>query len=163
MPVANVFSKWTSGDLEFYSADQSSIVKICAATGDFELGVGQYVKGQRFVLNLYPIAAANLAQIFFEAPAACKVIGLKENRGTAANTTAQLQIEKLTSVQDPGAGVVCLVTNITGNRTAGNAAIGTGNTSGDASLVAGDRLAFKTSETATNYAGGIWTVTMEWL
>ena len=48
MPVTKIRSKWSSGDLIFFSDAVDPIITIDEAAGDVEFGAGQYLKGQRF-------------------------------------------------------------------------------------------------------------------
>lgn len=120
MPIANVKSKWGSGNLIFYdSVTGTTIVTIksdgtvSVQTAD-KLEVGGVKVPQTFtataILGGAAAAAAANYGVIFIAPFACEVVGVRENHTTAGSDAGAvtLDIEKLTGVQASGAGVAVL-------------------------------------------------------
>lgn len=161
--MALIGSRWVSGALDFFvKATGASILKMTAA-GDVEM-TGQHLKGQRFTVQYPQVAAADVAKTFFIAPAACKLVSAYERHVTVAGQAGTLTIEKLTSGEAPGAGDVLLAAAFDLTSTANTPVSKAGVVSGVEELAAGDALCLKVaSGSASSYALGTITVTMEWL
>lgn len=164
MSLANVGSKWEEGKLVFFKKADGTTIFTIDSDGDIEIANGQHVKGERFTVNLYNFAAAQVGQPFFIAPAACKVISAYERHITVCDAADTLTIEKLTTGEAPGAGDVVLASAFTLNSTANTPVTKAAVTTGVEALAAGDALCTKfASGDGTNYAGANITVTLEWL
>jgi len=164
MSIANVGSQWVSGALQFFNKATKAAIFTIDSDGDIELGTGQYVKGERFTVNLYNFAAATVGQPFFIAPAACKIVSAYERHITVCDAADTMTIEKLNTGEAPGAGDVLLGAAFTLNSTANTPVSSAAVATGVESLVAGDALCTKfVAGDGTNYAGAAITVTMEWL
>lgn len=130
----------------------------------FVLSQGMFVPGERTTITYNQIAAADVAKIFWIAPAACKVVSAQERHVTVAAQAATLQIEKLASGEVPGAGDVLLVTGFDLTSTANTPEEDLAVNTGVEKLVKGDVLSLRLSAgDATGYALGTITVVMEWL
>lgn len=132
--------------------------------GDLELVTPQYVKGERFTINLFNFAAAQVGQPFFIAPAACKVISAHERHITICDTADTMTIEKIEPGEAPGAGDVVLTAPFTLNSTANTPVNKTAVATAAATLGAGDALCTKfVAGDGTDYASANITLTLEWL
>ena len=164
MSVANVGSRWVAGVLEFFNKVTGVTIFSINATGDVELGTSQFIKGQVFTVQYPQVAAADVAKVFFVAPAACEVIAVSERHVTVAGQAGTLQVEKLNSGEAPGAGDVLLAAAFDLTSTANTTVTKTSLATGVEQLVAGDALCLKVaSGNAASYALGTITVTMKWL
>jgi len=164
MSIANVGAKWSSGVLKFFSKTTNNDILTIGNDGDVEFGTGQYIKGERFTVNLYNFAAATVGQPFFIAPTACKIISAYEQHITVCDAADTLTIEKIEPGEAPGAGDVVLGTAFILNSTANTPVSSAAVTTIAGTLAAGDALCTKfVSGDGTNYAGANFTVTMEWL
>ena len=154
------FSATESG---FAVGKKGEEINIIDSGGNFNIPA-QFVAGERFQVTYPQIAAADVAKTFFIAPAACKIISAYERHVTVAGQAGTLTIEKLTSGEAPGAGDVLLSSAFDLTSTANTPVTKSAITTTAASLAAGDALCLKlASGSATSYALGTITVTMEWL
>ena len=163
MSHANVESQWVSGDLVFSSKAAGSILSV-KANGDVELGVSQFVKGQVFTACFPSLAAADVAKLFFVAPAACELVAASEAHTTVAGQAGTLTIEKCTAGEGATQGDVVLASAFDLTSTANTTVTKLATSSGVEQLAAGDCLRLKlASGAATSYAGGSITCTLKWL
>lgn len=124
------------------------------------LGDARFIQGARHEITFAPIAAATIPTIFFVAPKACKVISAVERHVTVAGQAGTMQIEKVPSGTAIGSGTELLASAFDLTSTANTNVTKTST----ATLAKGDSLAGKVaSGAATSYAGGVVTVTIEWL
>ena len=133
------------------------------SAGGLEI-TGDFVKGERFQVTYPQIAAADVAKTFFIAPAPCKVISAYERHVTVAGQAGVLTIEKLTSGEAPSAGDDLITAGFDLTSTANVPVTKAAVTTAAASMAAGDCLCLKAqSGSASSYALGTVTVTLEWL
>ncbi len=130
----------------------------------FVLPAPMFIPSQRFTVTFPQVTAADVAKIFWIAPAACKVISAQERHGTAAGQAATLQIEKLNTGDAPGTGDEVLATGFdlteAANTTVEDLTVATG----AEKLAKGDALALKldAAGNAAGYDEGTITVVLEW-
>lgn len=161
---ANVTSQWVSGDLDFRNKATGASILTVKANGDVELGTAQFVKGQTFTACFPSFAAADVAKIFFVAPAACEIVSASERHITVAGQPGTLTIEKCTAAEAPGSGDVVLASAFDLVSTANTTVTKSATASGVEVLAAGDALCLKVaSGGATSLAGASITCTMKWL
>jgi hypothetical protein len=164
MSLANVGSKWVNGVLIFFAKATGTTIFSLNSTGDVELGTGQHVKGERFVVSICNFAAASIGIPFFIAPAACKLVSAYERHITVCDAADTMTIEKLTTGEAPGAGDVALAATFTLNSAANTPVTKVAVADGKEIMAAGDALCTKfAAGDGTNYAGANLTVTLEWL
>jgi len=162
--IANVISEWISGDLVFKNKATGDSIFTIKAGGDVELGSSQFVKGQVFTACFPSFAAADVAKIFFVAPAACELSAATERHITVAGQAATLTIEKCTAAEAPGSGDVVLAAAWDLTSTANTSVTKVSTSSGVEQLAAGDALCLKlASGNAASLAGASITCTMKWL
>lgn len=125
----------------------------------------RFIPGAREEVSFAPIAAATIPTIFFIAPAPCKVVSVTERHVTVAGQAGTMTLEKVPSGTAIGSGTVVLAASFDLTSTANTNVTQLGSeTLATASLAKGDSLAGKVaSGAATSYAGGVITVTIEWL
>jgi hypothetical protein len=132
--------------------------------GSGGLGDEKFIPGIRHAISLPNFAAATVAQLFWTAPKACKIIRVYERHGTAAGQAGTLQIEKVPSGTAIGSGTVALATAIDLAGTANTNQKVSALTTAAAILAEGDSLATKlASGAATSLAASSLTVVIEWL
>ena len=128
------------------------------------LASGKFVAGEKFQVTYPQVAAADVANTFFIAPAACKILSAYERHVTVAGQAGTLTIEKLASGEAPGAGDVLLAAAFDLTSTANTPVTKAAVTTAVATLAAGDALCLKVaSGDAASYALGTITVTMQWV
>jgi len=164
MTVANVGSKWDSGNLVFYNMATGATIFTIDQDGDLEIATAQFMAGQVFTVQYPSFAAADIAKIFFVAPAACELISASERHVTVAGQAGTMQIEKCTAAEAPTAGDAILASAFdltsTANTTVTKSAVATGTQV----LAAGDSLGLKlASGAATSLASASLTCVMKWL
>lgn len=124
------------------------------------LGDDRFVKGMRTTVTFAPVADATIPTIFFVAPNACKVVSATERHVTIAGQAGTMQVVKVPSGTAIGSGTELLASAFNLTSTANTNVTKTST----AQLAKGDALALKVaSGAATSYAGGVVTVTIEWL
>ena len=164
MTVANVGSKWDSGNLVFYNMATGDPIFTIDSDGDVEISTGQFLKGQVFTVQLPRLAAADVGLPFFVAPAACEFISASERHVTVAGQPGTMQVEKCTAAEAPGSGDVLLAAAFDLVSTANTTVTKTAVATAVVALAAGDALVTKlASGAATSYAGASLTCTMKWL
>mgnify|MGYP001004195036 CR=1 FL=1 len=123
----------------------------------------QFIPGERFTVTYPDVAAADVAKVFWIAPAACKIISAQERHVTVAGQAATLQIEKLSTGEAPGAGDALLATGFDLTSAANTPVLDLAVATGVEALVAGDALCLNLAAgNAADYALGTITVVMEW-
>jgi len=157
-------SRWIDGVLKFFNTSTGDTVLSIDGAGDVELGTAQFVKNQVFTVTVRDVAAADVAKVFFVAPAACELIAVSERHVTVAGQAGALTVEKLNTAEAPGAGDVALSAAFDLTSAANTTVTKTAVSDGKQSLVAGDSLCFKlASGNAASYALGSVTATLKWL
>ena len=114
------------------------------------------------LIIVHPIdaAAGHITKNVFVADRAYQLVSVEEAHITAS-TSGTLQITKCTGTQAPGSGVNMLTGTISTAGTADTVVAGTLSATAANSLLAdGDRIAFVTGGTATNYVGGALTIVL---
>lgn len=137
-------------------------------TGKATLTAGvnsQIIIGQRFHVTIADLILADVAKLFWVAPAACKVISAYETHSVISSATGTLNVEKCTTGEAAAAGDVVL--NASGWDMTSTidtpVTIATAGGAG-ATLAASDQLRLiLTAATGTDYAGGVVTMLMEWV
>lgn len=105
-------------------------------------------------------AGGHITKNVFVADRAYQLVSVEEAHITAS-TSGTLQITKCTGTQAPGSGVNMLTSTISTAGTANTVVAGTLSATAANSLLAdGDRIAFVTGGTATNYVGGAVTIVL---
>ena len=125
----------------------------------------QIIKGSQFHVTYGDIILADVAKLFWVAPAACKVVSAYETHMVISSATGTLNVEKCTAGEAAAAGDVVL--NASGWDMTSTidtpVSIATAGGAG-ATLAAGDQLRLiLTAATGTSYAGGVVTMLMEWV
>ena len=133
--------------------------------GSGGLGDERFIAGQRHDIVYSPIAAANMATIFYIAPAPFKVISAIERHVTVAGQAGSMQVEKVASGVAIGSGTALLASAFDLTSTAStNVTILGSATLATASVAKCEALALKVaSGAATSYANGSLVLTIEWL
>lgn len=133
--------------------------------GDGGLGMEKLIVGSRFNIAQGGLAAANIPQLLFTAPAPCRIIQAMERHVTVAGQAGTMQIEKVTSGTAPGSGTNLLTTAFDLTSTANVPVTQNGVAASTATnLAAGDSIGIKLgSGAATSYVGGTLTVVLEWI
>lgn len=164
MSAANVGSKWVDGDLVFYGKADGAAIMTVKAGGDVELGTAQFVKGQTFTACFPNFAAADVAKVFFVAPAACELVAASEAHTTVAGQAGTLTIEKCAAGEAATQGDVVLAAAFDLTSTANTTVTKSATATGVEQLAAGDKLRLKlASGAATSLADASLTCTMKWL
>lgn len=127
------------------------------------LFVPQFIPGARFTVSFPQIAAADVAKVFWIAPAACKILSAQERHITPAGQAATLQIEKLASGEAPGAGDNLLATGFDLTSAANTPVTDLAVETGVEELAAGEALCLSAVGNAADYAQGTITAVLEWL
>lgn len=105
-------------------------------------------------------AGGHITKNVFVADRAYQLVSVEEAHITAS-TSGTLQITKCTGTQAPGSGVNMLTGTISTAGTANTVVAGTLSATAANSLLAdGDRIAFVTGGTTTNYVGGAVTIVL---
>jgi len=133
--------------------------------GDGGLEDERFIPGKREVVTYSPFSAADIPQIFFIAPAACKVVSAVERHVTVAGQAGTMQVEKIPSGTAIGSGTAVLTSAFDLESTVNtNVTILGSATLATKSLAKGEALAgIVASGAATTYANGSLSVTIEWL
>lgn len=118
--------------------------------------VGSY-KVQNIFHITFPLVAATANTVVFVAPAAYKVVAVREVHGTAS-ASGTVQLEKLTGTQASGAGTVLLGPALSTATTANTTQTGVLLTG--INLAAGDRLGVVVGGTGTGLANGLLQISL---
>jgi hypothetical protein len=143
----------------------SATAALCAVKVHMPVPEGTMV-GTNFQASYGPFAAAQItaANMFFVAPAACKVLSASFSHTTVAGQAGTMQVEKCTSGEAAGAGdaILAAALNLVGTTLVPETVASTLNAA--ASMAAGDVLRLKLASGAdASFADGALTLLMQWL
>lgn len=143
----------------------SAVAAVCAVKVHMPMPEGTMV-GTNFQASYGPFAAAQItaANMFFVAPAACKVLSASFSHTTVAGQAGTMQVEKCTSGEAAGAGdaILAPALNLVGTTLVPETVASTLNAA--ASMAAGDVLRLKLASGADDsFADGALTLLMQWL
>lgn len=121
---------------------------------------------QRDLVDVAPFCAsffqfgtpAATDQVFFVAPAPCKIMAISQVHSTAAGGASTLTVEKDTGTTAPGSGTAVQTGSFNLNATANTVQNAVLKTDGTCTLAAGDRLAVNFANTIQSTAGMVVTV-----
>lgn len=151
------------------ASELNTLHGITAATAELNAlagiaSAGKIVVGTRFYVPYPQVAAADVAKVFWIAPAACKIISGYERHVTVAGQAGVLTVEKLNTGEAPGSGDDLFATGWDLTSTANTPVSKTAVTTAAGTLAAGDALCLKVqSGAATSYAQGTIVLLMQWV
>jgi len=163
--VGNIPAGWATEPKQLAAA--TARVRLCDNSyvqQPFVLPQAMFIPGQRFTVTFRDIAAADVAKIFWIAPAACKLVSAQERHETAANAVCTLQVEKLADTEAPGAGKELLATGFDISSATDTVVEDLAVATGDEDIAKGEALALRVNnpDDPTGYATGIITLVLEW-